>query len=62
MPREKRRPFIGALGQKIFQIIELAMVRQLVLAIGMLGTALAFIPPASLGASGSGFSPIKETG
>jgi len=35
---------------------------QLVFAIGTLGTALAFMSAASLGASGSGFSPIKETG
>jgi hypothetical protein len=60
--RKNRQPFIGAFQQKILNIIELALVRQLVFAIGTLGTALAFMTSASLGASGSGFSPIKETG
>jgi len=37
-------------------------VPELVFPIGTLGIPLAFIPPASLGASGKGCSPIKETG
>jgi hypothetical protein len=50
------------LSKKILKIIELVWVRQLVIAIGTLGTALAFMSSASLGASRSGHLSIKETG
>jgi hypothetical protein len=46
----------------MLKIIELIFLRQLVHRTGMLGTALAFMTAASLGASGTGRSPIKETG
>jgi len=50
------------LEQKQLKIIELALARQVILTIGRLGITLAFMYSASLGASGSGISPIKETG
>jgi hypothetical protein len=62
MAYENSRPFIGAREQKTLQIIELPSPWQVACPIGMLGITLAFMSAASLGASGSGFSPIKETG